>query len=269
MMFVAHNFRRALGLGLLSCFALLAAPQTSSAAVIFSVGNVITGDTPDGSPPWMTVTFADSGANQVTMTIQNNFAAGSQFISNFFFNVDPAIAAMSITNQSGQAPETIHPYSQGAYGNPAFGNQYDVQFSFETANNPNRFIGGESSVFLLSGVGLDENSFSFTTPSNNGGPQYMAAHLQGISGGGSSWIGSGAPTGTSTATSTSTSTSTATATDTDTTTGILEATATGPTGTGDTTTTTGVQVIPEPFTMALWGGLGGALLFSNRRKKAA
>jgi len=234
-MFVAQHCRRLLALGVLGWVWLLAAPQNASAAIIFDMDTVITGSTPSGTPPWLKVTFANAGTNQVTMTIQNLLQNSSEFAADFYFNVDPAITGLTITHTGGQAPQSISAYSQGAYGNPSFGNDYDVRIDFVTANNTNRFTAGETSVYLLTATGLTENSFSFTTPSNNG-PQYVASHIQGIAGGLSGRIG---------------------------TTGLNG-------GTGGNGGPDGTPV-PEPATLAVFGLMAGAgaIGYRLRRRKGA
>jgi PEP-CTERM motif len=229
-MFAQMAFRRALLFVSIGFGGMFAAPQTASADVIFTINSVITGSAPVGPTPWMTAQFSNAGANTVTMTLSNLLPVGPQFVTDFFFNVDPAIAAMTVSNTGGQAPDTIFPYSQGAYGNPAFGNDYDVRLDFENANNPNRFTGGETSVYTLTGVGLTENSFTFTTPSN-AGPQYMSAHVQGIPQG----VGSGR----------------------------IGPNPNDPFGGGFG------DPVPEPTTLIVFGALGGLGLLSRRLRKTS
>jgi hypothetical protein len=172
--------------------ALTGATARPAKALEFNLDTVFSGNTPDGTGPWLNVTFEDSGANQVLMTVTSLLTGTSQFISQLYFNLDPAIDPTSIT-ESGKAVDsgsfTLPTLSKGTNAFQADGDgKYDLLYDFSTAAG-GRFNNSDVMTVTLSATGLTASSFNFlSNPAGGSGPFYIAAHLQGISGGGSSWI---------------------------------------------------------------------------------
>ena len=73
----------------------------------FELGTVLGGDTPTSTAPWLTVTFTDSLAGQVTLTLQSHLDSASEFFGEVAFNLDPAFdpASLSFVQLSGSFPQ--------------------------------------------------------------------------------------------------------------------------------------------------------------------
>ncbi|MEW6263269.1 MAG: VPLPA-CTERM sorting domain-containing protein [Thermodesulfobacteriota bacterium] len=153
---------------------------------------------PDGPAPWLTALFEDQPDGKVQLTLSANLSA-SDFVSNWYFNVDPSFQG-SLSFQylgGGTDPATI-------YSNPnpspdkdtnlkADGDGYfDFKFTFPTSED-SRFEGTESYQYLISSdIQLYASFFNFpSAPGGGNGIWHTAAHIQGISGGLSAWVGDG------------------------------------------------------------------------------
>jgi hypothetical protein len=139
---------------------------------------------PEGLTPWLTATFEDVATNQVQLTMSASGLTDAEFVSEWYFNFDPAfnpgdrITFPLIISGPPYLPGT----GIGANNFQADGEseKFDIVFQFEIANNPNRFTMGESAVYLFTGTGgpdLTADSFNFL---NEDGTFYSAAHVQGI-----------------------------------------------------------------------------------------
>lgn len=157
--------------------------------ILFNLGDVLSGDTPSGTIPWLTATFVDTGPSQVQLTINAaNLTGGSQFISEFFFNTVPNILPLGYTLVSGAGAlinESVAGFKAGPDG------LFNIEFDFPTSNgnNSDRFNAGESVVYNIFSAGvISASSFNLTNDSG----YFAAAHVQGIPLGtgteGSSWI---------------------------------------------------------------------------------
>jgi hypothetical protein len=182
----------------------------ASAAFTLNLDASYNGVTPSGTPPWLTATFTDTGANQVTLQLDSKLSS-TEFFSDIAFNLDPAFTNPSLlsfadgTQPSGSnifAFDTIvTPTSQNqvAVQGLGNGNGFDFKISFSTSNansGARRFGGTKSISYIITAPGLNENSFVFpNTPST--GSQfvgYSGAHVQGIpTGEGSGAIGTPVP----------------------------------------------------------------------------
>jgi PEP-CTERM motif len=187
-----------------------------------------------GLTPWLTATFDDSyGSNkQVKLTLEATHLTGTEFVSNWDFNFNPALVLtqLSITaiNVSDSSPIAVTKALNSVSADG--GGYYDINFNFPT-NSGNRLTNGESVTYQLEYTNpITVDAFNFlSAPHGDHGTYYSAAHVQsiGANGNGSGWI---APTGTPG----------------------------DPPGTGDT--------VPEPATMILMGmGMFG-IGFGIRRK---
>jgi hypothetical protein len=171
-------------------FALLAAVaavSASSHALVFDFGLVYTGATPGGTDPWLTVTIDDIAPDTVNMQIQHNAgSAAGQFITNVYFNLDPFINPISISNEvNGNKRNGFSLSNNGVNG--AAGNLFDMVISFNSSNSGggvNRLKPGETWSANLTGTGLTANTFMAINNKGN----FAGAHLQGIAGGLSSHI---------------------------------------------------------------------------------
>jgi hypothetical protein len=162
----------------------------------FNLNSVISGSTPDGTPPWLFANiFQKSGTdNTVSITMSaNNLAADSgQFVSEWFFNVSKRvrIEGTSLDPTEQNQLESFSWSPDGVGNGQGLVSGFDVGFFFNTDNSnqgANRFDAGELfSVDLVAASGLlTPDDFWFT----NGDGLFSAAHVQGIYGELSGWIG--------------------------------------------------------------------------------
>ena len=174
--------------------------QASAATVSFGLNVEFSGgSSPSGPTDWMTLTFEDVAADTVRLTIDNGGLTSPEFVSDVYFNVDNGIDATSLTFDyvSGEAYWKLHddnPSESTAQLKADGDGFFDVRFEFKTSNNQ-RFEAGATSVYDISGTGLDALDFLFLSePGGGNGSYYAAAHVQGIGpSDGSGWIGAPVP----------------------------------------------------------------------------
>lgn len=149
------------------------------------------GVSPEGSPPWLRATVTDAGANTVTLTLSTvNFSA-SEFVSGWYFNLNPVDSATSLnivqTSSSGVFSSPTIQTGRDAFKADGDG-KYDMLFSFATSGD--RFATGDSVTFTITGInGLQASDFDFlSAPAGGHGPFVAAAHIQGISSSYSGWV---------------------------------------------------------------------------------
>jgi hypothetical protein len=163
------------------------APMAAHAAVVtMTLDTSVNGDMPAGT---LTATFADTGAGQVTLTMANNLGAG-EFDVFWLFNLNPYPSPLTVTHVSGQqAAAVLVGPTEGS--NAMQAGLFDFGFRFPIPNSADRFVTGETSVYLLSAVGLDALDFiDYSTESNSGSFGWLsAARIQGIQPQGSGTIG--------------------------------------------------------------------------------
>jgi hypothetical protein len=166
------------------------APQESH-ALQFTLNTEFsgTGQTATGYP---TVTILDSGVNQVTMTVQNNFTTSVEKVSGIYLNslVDSSTLALAYVSGDQAISIVQTPNCCKADGDGFF----DLQLDYSTSGNT--FTNHDSSVYTITGAGLTAASFNTTSaPGGGNGTWGAAAHIQGLgqNGGGSGWFGNGTP----------------------------------------------------------------------------
>lgn len=161
----------------------------NAASYTFNFTSLVTGDPPGGTNI-ASLTIADSGANQVLVTLNHNATSSAgQFITQLWFNLDP-FQVPTQTNRSpiGKFNGTIVAALNGV---GSAGVNFDLEQAFETSNSGggvNRLKPGESISFNLSGSGLDAGDF-VSKSTGNRTDLYAMIHLQGIAGGLSAKIG--------------------------------------------------------------------------------
>ncbi len=170
-----------------------AALSAQSSIFTFNFNTIVTGSTPSGSSI-ATMTVADSGANQVLITLNHNTtSAAGQFITELWFNISPYQSPVQ-TNQS-PANKFNGGLVASQNGVGSAGVDFDLQQSFQTSNaggGVNRLKPGEAISFNLSGTGLDAADFVSLSQGNRT-DVYAMIHLQGIPGGQSVKLGSVVP----------------------------------------------------------------------------
>jgi hypothetical protein len=175
---------------IVSAIAVLTIP-TMGQSLTFQIDTLLTGDTPTGSAPWLTLTFTDDGLppNTVRFTVTSNLQSSSEFISKIVFNVDPLFTPRLINfdvfSKSGEFENPgISKRSQDAQDlNPA--DNFDIAINFSTSNKDEGtrlFNLTDSITYDLTYPGLTEGSFNFfnTEKQEQYSGFYAVAHFQGI-----------------------------------------------------------------------------------------
>jgi hypothetical protein len=138
------------------------------------------------------VTIADSGVNQVTLTIQNNFTTSVEKVTEVSLNSN--VLPLTFTFVSGDAATSI---DQGSNCCKADGDGFfDIQLNYSPSGNI--FTNSDQSVYTISGTGLTAASFNFVSFCGQGcgnGGWAGAAHIQalGTNAQGSGWFGASVP----------------------------------------------------------------------------
>jgi hypothetical protein len=152
------------------------------------------GTPPAGPAPWLRAVFTDTAVNTVQLTMSTVNLSGSEFVSGWYFNLNPAFstANLSIIQSSSSGAFTAPAISRGTDAFKADGDgKYDILFSFATAGDSTaRFTTGDSLTITLTGIiGLTASDFNFmSAPAGGHGPYVAAAHVQSITGGYSGWV---------------------------------------------------------------------------------
>jgi hypothetical protein len=179
----------------------------TSADVAYQFNSVFSGDTPTGSPPWLRAVFQDDGLNAVKLTLTAPGLLGSEFVSDWYFNLDPSLdpTLLAFTVLVGS---TINPLGTVAVADcckPDGDGLMDIQFVYETSNSPgsNRFMSDDIAIFRITGIsGLDASDFDALSLCDQGcgtGAHFAAAHVQAIpllpsEREGSAWVAPNGPT---------------------------------------------------------------------------
>jgi hypothetical protein len=166
-----------------------AASGALAGPVVFGLDHEFSGATaPDGTGPWLIATFAQTGADEVTLTMDatplttggNNGLNSDSKVKDWYFNVadESKLASMSITYGSGQAAQSVSK-SANAYQADGDG-KYDILFSF-ASGGANAFTGSETSVYTITATGITPEWFlALSQPAGGHGPFYTAAHVLGL-----------------------------------------------------------------------------------------
>jgi hypothetical protein len=148
--------------------------------------------------PWIQMTISDSSPGTVIFKLTAPHLTGSENVSEFDFNLDPALSSdvghLTFTSLIKTGSFDDPTISQGVNGFKADGDgEYDINLSFTTGGNTNKtFTGGDSLQYTISGSGISASSFDFLShPAGGHGPFITAAHIQNTTGagsGGSGWV---------------------------------------------------------------------------------
>lgn len=168
------------------------------AAVIFDLDTTINGSTPTGSPPFLTAVFQTTATDTVQVTLTNNMPS-TNFVDNWMFNVDslPALVFTWVSGVQAISVTSGLDFSNG--GSNMKAGLFDVEFHYPgNTSDPNKFDGGHTSVYTITGTGITENSFLALSVNDPGSPPstggwYSAAHVQGFGAGLSGSIGTDQP----------------------------------------------------------------------------
>lgn len=176
--------RTILGLAVLTLASIFGSAPAQAGSVTYTLNTAFNGGTPTSTPPWLTATFADNGADTVRLTLTASLNVATEFISDVAFNVLDTIVPSSLTfTPVSGVPSTVQATTQNAQnltGGGSAGQGFDVNLAFTTANNSNRFEGSDVVIYDIKLPGLTFADFEFT---NTGSAHaHVGAHVQGIPG---------------------------------------------------------------------------------------
>ena len=181
---------------LLTLALLLASPASAATLTVDLSTEFSGGDDPAGSAPWVTLVFDDSfgTANTVRLTITNTNIVADEFVSGVYVNFDPALDPDDLTITKVDVTDSDPDIDTGADSFKADGDGFfDILFDFPPPPGSfgAKFTAGEEVVFDLTYTSpITASSFDFDSVNGGGNGTFKAAaHVQGIAGGGSGWIG--------------------------------------------------------------------------------
>lgn len=164
----------------------------SATPITLNVDTVISGDTPDGTAPWLTATFATVDAQTVRLTMTASGLAEPDFIEGkknghfgwgfMFFGHDAT--GLSFNFVSGIEANDVS--NSGTTQASGLVGTADFVFSWWDHKELQQFRPGDSAVYdISSSSNIDPSDFYV----ENGKGYYSIAHIQGTSGSeGSAWI---------------------------------------------------------------------------------
>jgi len=174
---------------------LAGALPVAAGTVTYNYGDVSSGASPAGSPPWVQAIFSDTAPDTVQLTLSAGNLTGNEFVSCWYFNLNPGMNpagltfAVSSTGGAFAGP-TIKTGADGYKAGPD--GKFDLMLSFATGgDNSARFTSGDSITFDITGIsGLTADDFNqLSTTAGGSGAYPSAAHIQDIPpDGGSGWV---------------------------------------------------------------------------------
>ena len=178
-------FVRALALtAALAAFAQPATATTITAEFSIQFSN---GTSPGGTGPWLRATLDDTAGppGDVRLTLDVLDLTATEFVSTWWFNLNPAINPAQLTFNAFDVTDVTSPTITSSTDccNADGGGLYDIRLAFATAAGAGRFTDDETVVIDISWTGgtLFATDFVFpATPQGGSGPFFAAAHIQGI-----------------------------------------------------------------------------------------
>lgn len=173
------------------------------AYIYITYDEVYTGGQPAGDTPWLTALFENPGEDLmaggydfnsgVLLTLDSTGLAGSEFVSNWYFNLNPGLNVedLTFTYVSGVVPgkKNVDWTSADGFKQSGKGIPLNVRIPFVTKND-SRFGDDLVSQILITGIeGLLAEDFNFSVEAK--GDEYVSvAHIQGIENDpeGSAWV---------------------------------------------------------------------------------
>ncbi|HWD90876.1 MAG TPA: hypothetical protein VG938_00875 [Verrucomicrobiae bacterium] len=163
-------------------------PLTAS-TVTYDFGQASGGAAPGGTPPWLQAVFSDNGlsANTVQLTLTAKNLVGNEFVSGWYFNLnptmDPTALSFSLSGSNPSIQTGANAFKAGPDG------KYDLVLGFSTVAG-SQFGNGDSLTMTISGIGLTANDFDYLSTAAAGcSPYASAAHIESIDQGDlSGWI---------------------------------------------------------------------------------
>jgi hypothetical protein len=136
---------------------MLAVPAFSSANFTYDFNNVFTGSTPGGNTPWATLTGTQDGSNtDFTLSFNNNSVpaglAATEFLKQLDITYTGGLAGTSIT----ESEAGITGYDIGSFTDAS--KSFDGKIDFNTPNNGDRVMVGDTVTFTLNNTNADNFS---------------------------------------------------------------------------------------------------------------
>lgn len=172
-----------------------------ASALTFDLDYTFSGTSPAGAAPWATLNFADMAGGGVRLTITANLKGSGEFIDEVYWNFThggAGVAPTSIGTAAGTQTAYVPPLGVGLNSYKADGDGYfDLKLELPNSAVSDRFVGTETFVIEWNaGTGVTASMFNYVSVDNKGNigsPDkagfYAAAHVQGLAGGSSGWIG--------------------------------------------------------------------------------
>lgn len=170
----------------------LSSPALARASVVLGLDASVNGDRPltvQGSAPALTATFANTGTNTVTLTLDATNLLSREFVRVWLFNFNGNAALLSIAPVVAPLVSITRSATLSENGGSQVkAGLFNLAFNFNTKGSRDRFNGGDTMSFTITGTGVTENSFtlgSAAEPGRHGhvrapGGWLSAADLQGI-----------------------------------------------------------------------------------------
>jgi hypothetical protein len=168
--------------------ALACAFHADAAEIVFDYNYAYTGTAPSGNAPWLRVTFENQSSNLVRMTFQANNLAKGEFVTNWYFNLNPNLDPSKLIftyYDIGGPSAVIYTGAQDAFKAPGDG-KFDIRFEFPNNSGSNLFDGNDTTLYMISyndpEIQISMKSFNFfSTPDTGDSKSFLsAAHVQGI-----------------------------------------------------------------------------------------
>jgi len=173
-----------------------AGTQSARAALIFDLGEVITGAEPGAPAPWLRATITQFDSTSVLIKMEAISLITSPYteaVKDWAFNLNPAIltsdlSAVEVARSGSFQPNPILALSS-ANGYGGFSFDFDFDFATKGGTAETRFTMGDSVTMMLSRAGgLLVSDFDFFA-SHNGRDFYSGAHLISLADGASAFVG--------------------------------------------------------------------------------
>ena len=177
---------------------LLCTDSAIAATVEFGLDFEYTGGRePAGDPPWLTASFesTNSAPNQVRLVIDTFGLQDPEFVSSWFFNLDPELNAeylsFNFTGGTGRRAEEIFSENDSRNSDDLLGKGFDIEMTWLTSTG-SRFMADKFLIYTITYLDA-ENPDDMITASSfnflNQGALLTAAHVRGIQPDeGESWI---------------------------------------------------------------------------------
>ena len=185
-------------------WAIICCYATTGYSLSYDLSYAISGDTPSGTPPFVTLNFVDSGADEVTLTINTDglYINGDNeldSVAGVYFNINENVTGLGASIFYYDA--VINGINIGSNAYKADGDGYfDILIDFAPPG-ADRLTANENVVIKFTSTDVDfsansfaESSVSIPSSAIGTGIFHAAAHIQNTNGPqGSGWIADGNP----------------------------------------------------------------------------